>query len=223
MMAEKIDFESLPQAAQDGLSDDQKSYIDEFTFIKRKPFTIDAWYAEELLAVWDKTRWREPNKHERNQEVPEHARRKNPLKRGKSRKVIAENIKTLKEEGYSQKQSVAIAMRKAKVPRKNPKASVYISDMKAEASYRATHWGLGGKRQLTEGQAVDISKGETLVLLGILREIVYETKKLGDDGPTEYEHKFSKRTPPILAFEPSSGKLVIVSGGYYVSWRGIVG
>jgi len=41
-----------------------------------------------------------------------------PLKRGKSRKVIAENIKKLIQEGYPQKQAVAIAMRIAGKSRK---------------------------------------------------------------------------------------------------------
>jgi len=37
-----------------------------------------------------------------------------PLKRGKSKKVISENIRTLRHEGYPQDQAVAIAMEKAR-------------------------------------------------------------------------------------------------------------
>lgn len=44
-----------------------------------------------------------------------------PLKSGKSRKVISENIKTEVQAGKPQKQAVAIALRKAKVPRKRKK------------------------------------------------------------------------------------------------------
>jgi hypothetical protein len=48
-----------------------------------------------------------------------------PLKRGKSRKTIGENIAELQRSGYAQKQSVAIALHvagKARKPRKRKKA-----------------------------------------------------------------------------------------------------
>ncbi len=41
-----------------------------------------------------------------------------PLKRGKSRKVVSENVKTEMEHGKPQKQAVAIAMQKAGLKRK---------------------------------------------------------------------------------------------------------
>jgi hypothetical protein len=92
----------------------------------------------------------------------------------------------------------------------------------ARASYMKTHWGDPGNGSVEQGEAVDVCK-EELVTLGVLREIAYETVKLGDGGPAVYEHKFSRRSPPILAYGRKSGKLVIISGGYSVNVRGIVG
>ena len=43
-----------------------------------------------------------------------------PLKPGKSAKTISDNIKKLREEGYAQKQAVAIAMSNSKITNKRP-------------------------------------------------------------------------------------------------------
>lgn len=145
-----------------------------------------------------------------------------PLKKGKNRKVIAANIRTEEAHGKPHKQAVAIALKTAGIPkskkRKNPKG-----DVGAQVSYAKTHWGDLGEGEILEGEALDVCKEETLVTLGVLREIAYETFKMGDGEPAVYEHAFSKRSPPILAYGQKSGKLVIIAGGYVVSWRGIVG
>jgi hypothetical protein len=44
-----------------------------------------------------------------------------PLKRGKSREVILENIRELRRSGHPQGQAVAISMRAAGIPRKGEK------------------------------------------------------------------------------------------------------
>jgi hypothetical protein len=93
-------------------------------------------------------------------------------------------------------------------------------DQRALAEYRRTHWGLGGVRRVRELLAPDPTAG-TLVELGRLVSVVYETRKLGDLERTEYEHDFGPRGRPILAFNASG--LVIVGGRYRVTTRGIVG
>tara|TARA_R110002020_G_scaffold47166_2_gene134339 strand:- start:2013 stop:2153 length:141 start_codon:yes stop_codon:yes gene_type:complete len=44
-----------------------------------------------------------------------------PLKKGKSRKTVSQNIRELRESGYSAKQAQAIAMNTAKSERKRRK------------------------------------------------------------------------------------------------------
>lgn len=41
-----------------------------------------------------------------------------PLKKGKSKKTISSNIRTLRQEGFPEKQSIAIALNTAKVKKR---------------------------------------------------------------------------------------------------------
>jgi hypothetical protein len=61
----KVDFRDLPTKAKRRMSKDQRSYADEFTFLRAHPRDIiEAWYAGELLAVWDGVDWKEPSHSE---------------------------------------------------------------------------------------------------------------------------------------------------------------
>lgn len=69
------------------------------------------------------------------------------------------------------------------------------------------------------------------IVLGRLVSVVYEAERLdvegyeGENGPALYEHKFSKKNPPILASSTDGGQLIIVGGGYYFDAKkgGIIG
>lgn len=50
-----------------------------------------------------------------------------PLHAGKSQKVVSSNIKKLREEGYPQKQSIAIALSEAGLSNKKKKAQKKVA------------------------------------------------------------------------------------------------
>jgi hypothetical protein len=57
MVSKKVSFSELPKLAQDLISPEQKSYIDEFTFYLMNDGDYVAEYAEEILAVFSGTGW----------------------------------------------------------------------------------------------------------------------------------------------------------------------
>ena len=50
----------LPEEALEAISERPRSYIDEFTFVHMGAGYYEAWYAGELLAIWDGEDWCEP-------------------------------------------------------------------------------------------------------------------------------------------------------------------
>ena len=87
-------------------------------------------------------------------------------------------------------------------------------------SYRDTHWGIDSEKTTTES-VHEPGDNERLIGLGTLLEVVYVTRK-GFDGVSEYEHKFSEKNPPLLAYGSNDRKLYIVGGSYRVTKHGIV-
>jgi hypothetical protein len=55
-MLQKVDYQDLPERAKALISDDQKSYIDEFSFYWEDG-VYQAFYAGELLATWNGSGW----------------------------------------------------------------------------------------------------------------------------------------------------------------------
>jgi hypothetical protein len=89
-------------------------------------------------------------------------------------------------------------------------------------SYEESHWGLSPEVRTTFS-VPEPSDNDKLIGLGTVVSIVYLTEKGGDGELVEYEHDFSARNPPLLAYGNRDGKLYIVAGGYKVRARGIVG
>jgi hypothetical protein len=89
-------------------------------------------------------------------------------------------------------------------------------------SYTESHWGI--KPTVSKDWNVhEPSDNDELIGLGTVVSIVYLTEKGGDGELVEYEHDFSPRNPPLLAYGDRDGKLYIVAGSYKVTKHGIVG
>lgn len=55
--AVEIDYLMLPSEAWKLIDVQQQSYIDEFSFYREDNDYIEAWYADELLAIWNGSGW----------------------------------------------------------------------------------------------------------------------------------------------------------------------
>jgi hypothetical protein len=87
-------------------------------------------------------------------------------------------------------------------------------------SFKESHWG----KDATDVRHVRVAEprdNKKLIGLGVVHSIVYVTQKGTDQEPVEYEHKFSHRDPPLLAYGSDDGKLFFVGGEYYVTSHGI--
>src|SRR6266699_3650162 len=60
MAPKEISYAELPEQAKNLISEEQKSYLDEFSFLQSEDGNIAAWYAGEVLAVWNGSGWQEP-------------------------------------------------------------------------------------------------------------------------------------------------------------------
>lgn len=95
----------------------------------------------------------------------------------------------------------------------------------AEADYLEKHWGLAGERAPRKMNAPDPAFG-VATTMGKLVAITYRTRKSGDGSEeVDYEHEFGKGDGrgacPWLAYNDTG--LLILGGGYTVTYRGIVG
>lgn len=98
-------------------------------------------------------------------------------------------------------------------------------------SYKESHWGLppldSFRGVIQEPRDNDARHGGTgLIALGYMLDVSYLTAK-GSDPPLPqgviYDHAFSRRNPPILAYGSVDGRLYVVGGTYRITRHGIIG
>jgi hypothetical protein len=92
-------------------------------------------------------------------------------------------------------------------------------------SYTEAHWGVP-PRDSFNADIQEPGDNDELIALGYLESVSYITQK-GSDPPLPegvcYDHDFSKRNLPVLAYGDVDGRLYIVGGGYRITKHGIVG
>jgi hypothetical protein len=87
-------------------------------------------------------------------------------------------------------------------------------------SYQEAHWGIT-PQDIHTAKVNEPRDNSKLIGLGSVVSIVYCTEKGGDGEPIEYEHHFSKKEPPLLAYGDRDGKLYFVGGEYEMTKHGI--
>lgn len=105
--------------------------------------------------------------------------------------------------------------------RKKPGAKKPARRKNPAPSYKDAHWGIDYEKASVES-VPDPRDNQKMIGLGPLHSVVYITEK-GFDGVSEYEHKFSSSSPPLLAYGDRDGKLYVIGGSYKVTRHGIVG
>lgn len=89
----------------------------------------------------------------------------------------------------------------------------------AEKKYKGFHWGgIPDEVHLLEGRIII---PDTLVVLGVLRGLIYQTSKNGDPSETFYIHAH-KMPCPFLCCDIKEKDLYIIGGSYKIEDRGII-
>lgn len=90
---------------------------------------------------------------------------------------------------------------------------------KALKFYEDFHWGvLPDKVYVVD---FEMPKNNVVVVLGLLKGVIYETKKGNDKKPVEYIHAFEPPYP-LLCCDVNKKQLYIIGGSYRIEKRGIV-
>ena len=89
----------------------------------------------------------------------------------------------------------------------------------ANKEYEKYHWGLAPDSLVVLDKRIIIPS--TLVMLGVLRGVLYQTTKKGDNPNTVYLHTF-KDPCPYLTADAKMRNLYMVGGSYKIEPRGIV-
>jgi len=119
------------------------------------------------------------------------------------------------------KSTIAIDRKTGKGIEKNPGKPRGASLTRAELSYRAGHWGKGGKQKPRQLACADPFAPDAgpVVVIGRLVAIEYETDKFGD-GMSVYRHDVESKDATIGHLK--NGRLVIGGEKIKMTIRGIV-